>query len=163
MTLLKKFLISVLIIAVVAFAASRLLQKKQQPVVQKDPTYKFYYYPQLNTYYDFTTNSFYYSVDGGETWIIKKPTEPGAAEQLGEKITLYNASPEIWQDNALHVQQYNGTLVDYSKEVEVAVAQPVKQDTTQEIAAVEKPAEVKGKFLKKFRQKVKDRFGKKDQ
>lgn len=156
MSLLKKFLLGIVVIAVLAFTAKEILHKKEKPIVKEQTSYKFYYYPQLNTYYDFTANSFYYSVDGGETWIIKKPTEGNTPETLGEKVTLHSQSPEIWKDNSFHIEQYNGTLINYAKE-DVAVAEPITKDTTQ-INGEEKDPEVKGKFLKKFRQKIKKRF-----
>lgn len=156
MSLLKKFLLAVGVIAVLAFTAKEVFYKKEKPVVKEQTSYKFYYYPLLNTYYDFSANSFYYSVDGGETWIIKKPTEGNTPESLGEKITLYSQSSEVWKDNPFHVQQYHGTLINYTKE-DVAVAEPLVRDTMQ-ITEEEKEPEVKGKFLKKFRQKIKKRF-----
>jgi len=161
MSLLKKFLLGIVVIAVLAFTAKQVFYKKEKTLVTEPTSYKFYYYPQLNTYYDFTGNSFYYSVDGGETWIIKKPTETNAPETLGEKIILYSQSPEIWKDNTFHVQQYNGKLINYVKQ-DVPVVESVKTDTTQKIAEAEKEKEpeVKGKFLKKFRQKIKKRLQK---
>jgi hypothetical protein len=160
MSLLKKFLLGIIVIAVLAFTAKEVFYKKEKVVVKEQTSFKFYYYPQLNTYYDFAANNFYYTVDGGETWIVKKPTESNTPESLGEKVTLYSQSPEVWKDNPFHLQQYNGTLINYAKQ-DVVVAEPIAADTTQ-LNTQEKEPEVKGKFLKKFRQKIKKRFQKDD-
>jgi len=154
-------LLGIVVIAVLAFTAKEIFYKEKKTSSKEPTSYKFYYYPQLNTYYDFTTNSFYYSVDGGETWIIKKPTETNTPETLGEQVTLYSQSADVWKDNAFHVQQYNGKLINYVKQ-DVPVVETVKVDTTQKIseAEKEKEPEVKGKFLKKFRQNIKKRLKK---
>jgi len=166
MSLLKKFLIGIVLVAVVAFTAKEVFYNKKASGAIKQQGHQFYYYPKLNTYYDVAANNFYYTIDGGETWIVKKPATPDAPNTLGEKVTFYSQTPEVWTDNALHVQQYGGVMIDYAKEDSIVKMAAVKDSLEQEKAVAmqteQQEPEVKGKFLKKLRQKIKKKWKERD-
>ncbi|MFT4153736.1 hypothetical protein [Parafilimonas sp.] len=79
-------------------------------VLQKD--YEFHYYPEKNIYYDVGNKEYIYSLDGGQTWdslFVASGKEPAT---LGNKQVLHSESHAIWLNNAQHVQQYNGHIIN---------------------------------------------------
>lgn len=74
--------------------------------------FEFYYYPSKNVYYNVADNEYIFSLDGGKTWdslnlLLNK--EPAT---LGNKQIIYSRTPEIWLNNAEHVQQYKGHIIN---------------------------------------------------
>jgi hypothetical protein len=166
MSLLKKFLLGVILVAVLAFTAKEVFYTKKAVATVKQEGSRFYYYPQLNTYYDVTANNFYYTLDGGETWIVKKPASPHAPNTLGQKVVFFSQTAEVWKDNALHIEQYGGSMVNYVKE-DSLIREAALRDSSEKpklavVETVEKEPEVKGRFLKKLRQKIKNRLKDRD-
>ena len=70
---MKKVWLVVLSVVVTGAVMLALMSKKDEDGVFAGDAYKFYYYPKLNTYYDFQNGNFVYTIDGGETWQKKKP------------------------------------------------------------------------------------------
>ena len=72
----------------------------------------YYYYPDLNAYYDKTHAQFVYTTDGGTTW-NQKPATVEQAERIPGKVIIQSATPNPWQLNAQHRSQYGGAESDY--------------------------------------------------
>src|ERR1700712_3322092 len=73
---------------------------------------EFYYYPSRNVYYDVSNSLYLYSLDGGKNWdsiSIKTNKEPAT---LGSKRIIYNTSADVWKDNAQHVSEFNGQVIN---------------------------------------------------
>lgn len=120
--------------------------------------YKFYYYPELNVYYDFKGQSFLYTLDGGETWLEKQPASRDLPEKLSKKVLIKAASREVWIDNELHRQKYSGVASDFLKEriskdpgfldKEITTQNEMAPDSLQQInsiiheVAIEEPADI---------------------
>jgi hypothetical protein len=90
-----------------------LVTKKQSPTANAENPYKFYYYPKLNTYYDFQHGDFVYTLDGGETWLKKKPANSQLPEKLSRKVMITGPIPEVWLYNEEHRQRYHGINTNY--------------------------------------------------
>jgi hypothetical protein len=106
-------------------------------------------------------------LDGGQTWIIKKPSSEEHADSLHDKITFYSPIAEAWKNNAIHRQQYKGVLSDFIDEEAATREAALRKDLAnlKNSRAEMKPQEikkdtVKGKFLKRFRESVKKKWKK---
>ena len=99
---IKWGLVVVLIIAAVVVFSTKIFQKK----------YTFYYYPEWNAYYDVQHKNYIYSIDGGKTWDTISNSSNTVSNTLGRHIILRTSSPEIWLENAVHRNEYGGTLND---------------------------------------------------
>lgn len=96
------FLLFLLVSCMVIPSCNSITQKK----------FEFFYYPASNVYYDVTNSVYLYSLDGGKTWdslntkTNKEPAIPGG------KQVIYSTTPEIWEENAEHLKQYNGHVMN---------------------------------------------------
>jgi hypothetical protein len=73
---------------------------------------EFFYYPSRNVYYDVSNSLYLYSLDGGKNWdsiSIKTNKEPAT---LGVKRIIYSTSADVWKDNAQHVSEFNGQVIN---------------------------------------------------
>lgn len=72
--------------------------------------YEFYYYPNVNMYYDVTAGQFIYSLDSARTWnSINEMTREQPAT-LGTATILHSDDREIWKQNEEHRRLYGGTI-----------------------------------------------------
>ncbi len=71
---------------------------------------EFYYYPDMNLYFDVAKNNFIYSLDGGVIWDTIDAKSGKIPTTLGNKIVLNSASDSIWKDNAIHREKYGGYI-----------------------------------------------------
>ena len=74
--------------------------------------YEFYYYPSRNIYYNVSIKdiSIHWMVaKHGIPYFFQQTTEPPT---LGDKEILHSQSPDIWLNNAVHIKQYNGHVID---------------------------------------------------
>lgn len=71
---------------------------------------EFEYYPDKNIYYNTASLNFIYSLDGAKTWDSLKFSSKDAFSSLGKKQKIYSKTPEIWNDNEVHLKTYGGTL-----------------------------------------------------
>ena len=71
----------------------------------------YYYYPQKNVYFDLSSNTYYYSLDGGKRWdsLTVKKDNPAA---LGPRMILSYPEKNIWRINKEHLEKFNGTVLD---------------------------------------------------
>jgi len=135
----------------------------EKQVIIEPQGYKFYYYPKLNAYYDFSRDSFVYTFDGGQTWLSKKPASDSLTSSLGDKVLFYCPIPQAWLSNAQHRQQYNGVLADFIDEKALAVEAAERERilAKQKTATAEKvdSPELKKKdnFFKRLKGKLKRR------
>ena len=77
-----------------------------------DKGYKFYYYPQLNAYYDVQNETYFYSIDGAKTWDTITRQSDALPNNLGKKIIIYSDVPQAWLQNQQHREKYGGMLND---------------------------------------------------
>jgi hypothetical protein len=73
--------------------------------------HKFYYYPELNVYYNVQERSFLYSVDGGKSWSAMLENED-SHNVIGKQVMLLSSVPEVWKKNEEHRHKYGGYLVN---------------------------------------------------
>lgn len=139
------------------FIASYMMLSSCDSIMQKN--YEFYYYPSRNIYYNVSNKEYIYSLNGGQTWdsvFFSTGTPPPT---LGNKRILHSQSPDIWLNNAVHIQQYNGQVIniaaiDSSSSQQGFVAdrnikKAVKPVTTQNKDTEKKPGFFKRLFSKK--------------
>lgn len=74
--------------------------------------YKFYYYPQLNAYYDTQNELYIYSIDGAKTWDTITKQSDALPNNLGKKVIIYSDVPQAWLQNEQHRMKYGGMLND---------------------------------------------------
>ena len=110
---MKKVWLVVLSVVVTGAVMLALMSKKDEDGVFAGDAYKFYYYPKLNTYYDFQNGNFVYTIDGGETWQKKKPKTAKLPETLSDKVMISAPVPEVWQYNEEHREKHNGISTNY--------------------------------------------------
>jgi hypothetical protein len=130
----------------------------------KKGKYEFYYYPKVNMYYDVADQQYLYSLDSARTWTIIPDTTSQDTATLGNKEILYSDAKDIWKQNELHRQQFNGTILHIvSTDNEMAGVQNEVRERKVAVKkpAVQKPAEEKkktkvGRFLQKIFGKKKD-------
>lgn len=90
--------------------------------------HKFYYYPDLNVYYNVHEQKFIYSIDGGQSWSVMN-WENNEASALGKKIVLTSDQAEIWQQNKQHLSKHGGYLVNLieTMQKQTAKSEPPKK------------------------------------
>ena len=74
--------------------------------------FEFYYYPQKNIYYSVTGEKYFFSLDGGTTWdsvVALSSAEPAI---LGAKEIIHSSTADIYVQNSLHLQQFNGSVIN---------------------------------------------------
>ena len=128
---------------------------------------EFYYYPDMNLYYDVAKNNFIYSLDGGVIWDTIDAKSGNIPTTLGDKIVLNSTSDSIWNDNKLHREKYGGYIYnvidddspDTSAATTVTEKKIVIKPTSPVIKEEEKTKERKGlgKLLNKIFGKKKDK------
>jgi hypothetical protein len=82
---------------------------------------EFFYYPQLNVYFDVANSEYFFSLDSGKTWDSAYSHTNGEPATLGNKQILYSNTHAIWNNNEEHLKQYNGHAINivYSDTVTV--------------------------------------------
>ena len=65
--------------------------------------YKYYFYPEVNTYYDINAKRWVYKQDG---YWVRNIAMPENVEQLGQRVTVWSNTDEIWYDNQRHITSY---------------------------------------------------------
>jgi hypothetical protein len=65
--------------------------------------YKYYFYPEVNTYYDVSGKRYVYKQDG---YWIRNVDMPEGTERLGQRVTVWSDSKEIWYENHIHIAKY---------------------------------------------------------
>lgn len=75
--------------------------------------FEFFYYPERNIYYDVTNSMYLYSLDGGKTWdSVNIKNNADVTPTIGTKRIVYSTTSEIWLDNASHIKQFNGHIIN---------------------------------------------------
>lgn len=149
-------LVTVLSIWIVMLFAGCAEKKAQQ--------HEFYYYPDMNLYFDVAKNNFIYSLDGGIMWDTIDAKSGSIPTTLGNKIVLSSASDSIWKDNAIHREKYGGYVYNVIDDDSTDTA---TETTITEKEIVKKPAstvikeEVKTKERKGLGKLLNRIFGKK--
>ena len=138
----------------------------------KAKQHEFYYYPDLNLYFDVAKNNFIYSLDGGAMWDTIDAKSGNIPTSLGDKIVLLSTSDSIWKDNTLHREKYDGYIynvidddsTDTSGATTVTEKEVVKKQPTTSKKEDEKIKERKGlgKLLNKIFRKKKDKQAKEE-
>jgi len=126
---MKKVWLVVLSVVVTGAVMLALMSKKDEDGVFAGDAYKFYYYPKLNTYYDFQNGNFVYTIDGGETWQKKKPKTAKLPETLSDKVMISAPVPEVWQYNAEHREKHNGISTNYLDKEKTRESKPDEEPT----------------------------------
>jgi hypothetical protein len=165
---LKKMVLGLAVAALLIFIAKQwiLTERIITPSTQESG-FKFYYYPKLNMYYDLSQNNFVYSVDGGHTWLFKKPANENVPETISNKVIFYSPEAESWTKNAEHRNKYNGVLTSYIDRPEdtatiiVDTNLKIKKPPVKKIEEKKENEEKRG-FFKKLREKIKKGLRKKD-
>lgn len=65
--------------------------------------YKYYFYPEVNTYYDVSGKRWVFKQD--DFW-VRNVSMPEGIERLGQRVTVWSDSKEIWYENHIHVAKY---------------------------------------------------------
>lgn len=134
--------------------------RQQQP-------YEFYYYPKTNMYYNVKDETYFFSVDGAQSWDSLSAENGQTPATLGYRETLYSRHPDVWRDNEMHRKEYGGLLVNLVNEDQADTGKTVSEvkertvkttkNTNQVSTKQEEQVRKKG-GLKKFINKI---FGKK--
>jgi hypothetical protein len=111
------------------------------------PESKFYYYPELNIYYNSQQSEFLYTVDGGRSWHAKSASNETAESLSKKRIALNTDVFDITQFNEEHRTKYNGITADYTKGNERAEEEFMNDDDAD--LEAQKDAEQKKKELRK--------------
>jgi hypothetical protein len=91
--IMKKVLLMVFLIAGLAFRQ----EVKAQQV-------GFYFYPDLNVYYNTRTHQ--YAYQDHDNWVYRRSL-PRTMRVYGHShVTVYGNNPEIWRENAGHREKY---------------------------------------------------------
>lgn len=113
---------------------------------------EFYYYPDLNLYFDVAKNNFIYSLDGGAIWDTIDAKSNNIPTSLGDKIVLNSTSDSIWKDNNIHREKYGGFIYN--------VIDDDSTDTSGATTITEKEIVKKQPVpVKKDEEKIKERKG----
>ena len=128
---------------------------------------EFYYYPDMNLYFDVAKNNFIYSLDGGVIWDTIDAKSGKIPTTLGNKIVLNSTSDSIWKDNSIHREKYGGYVynvidddsTDTSAATTVTEKEIVKKPTSPVVKEDVKIKERKGlgKLLNRIFGKKKDK------
>ncbi len=102
----------ILITAGMAFSSCNKITRKK---------FEFFYYPQLNVYFDVAGSKYFFSLDSGKTWDSVYSGINAEPATLGNKQILYSDTHAIWNSNEEHLKQYNGHAINiiYSDTVSV--------------------------------------------
>lgn len=100
--------------------------------------FEFYYYPKKNVYYDFSNHKYFYSLNGGKSWDSLQNLNEKDPGTLGEKVTLYSSTPDIWRQNNQHRKEHNAVLYNIIAGDGVMVAGTSTEEVT-ERNSVRKP------------------------
>lgn len=69
-------------------------------------TFKFYYYPTQNVYYDLAGSQYIYY--NGSTW-VRVSTLPAYIRVVpASRVVVYHTGRNVWVGNAAHVKKYKG-------------------------------------------------------
>lgn len=113
---------------------------------------QFYYYPDLNLYFDVAANNYLYSLDGAVTWDSIHAEASNFSTHLGDKILITADTDSIWKDNTRHRDKYGGYI--YNIMIDDSTDTSGK-DVVTEREIVKK----KGSVVKKDEEKIKERKG----
>jgi hypothetical protein len=83
--------------------------------------FEFFYYPQLNVYFDVANNQYFFSLDGGKTWDSVYSRINYEPSILGDRQILYSTAHAIWDNNEQHLKQYNGHSINIIDEDTVVI------------------------------------------
>jgi hypothetical protein len=139
----------ILITASVAFSScNKITQKK----------FEFFYYPQLNVYFDVAAREYFFSLDSGKTWDSVYSNTNAEPATLGNKQILYSDTHAIWDSNEEHLKQYNGHAINIIYSDTVSVTQDEVTDRkTKKIKSVtadtKQPEKKPGFFQRLFGKK----------
>ena len=64
----------------------------------------FYFYPDLNIYFNPRTHQYAYADHG--TWTYRPGPPPGVHLKRHEHVVVYGNGPEIWRENGRHRERY---------------------------------------------------------
>ncbi len=129
----------------------------------------FYYFPEKNIYYDAKKTTYYYSLNGGQSWDSSTMADNAALTVLGTKISVTKPAQQPWTNNDSDLIAYHGNSLN------VVNAQTILMTTQDSLSRIipeilpelqQDPAVVKGekeedppkKGLRKLIDKI---FGKK--
>ncbi|MCY7420887.1 MAG: hypothetical protein LH478_03990 [Chitinophagaceae bacterium] len=128
---------------------------------------EFYYYPDMNLYFDVAKNNFIYSLDGGQIWDTIDGRSNNIPTSLGDKIFISYNNDSVWKDNKIHREKYGGYIynvidddsTDTAGATMVTEKEIVKKKPVTDKKAEEKIKERKGlgKLLNKIFGKKKDK------
>jgi hypothetical protein len=119
---------------------------------QQDGSNSFYYYPSKNLYYNIAKHQYIFSLDSGKTWDTLSSPVPAPAIE-GERETIYSNSEEIWQENARHVDEYHGIVLNIINERSLRPPPPRVKKTS-----IKKSEPVTEDSVKKERKRPLKRF-----
>ena len=138
----------------------------------KAKQHEFYYYPDLNLYFDVAKNNFIYSLDGGAIWDTIDAKSGNIPTSLGDKVLLNFTSDSIWKDNTMHREKYGGSIYnvidDDSTDTSGATTVTEKEVVKKQHATPKKEEETikerkgLGKLLNKIFGKKKDKQAKEE-
>jgi hypothetical protein len=97
-----KFFNLFLLCCVILFSCNTTTQKQ----------FEFIYYPSRNVYFDVANKLYFYSLDGGSRWDSLQVTGTNQPAIPGPQQTIYSTTPDILANNAQHLRQYNGTVMN---------------------------------------------------
>lgn len=111
----------IIIVSIQLFALSCGNNKEEEK-----ESYKFYYYPRKNVYYNLEKKIFLYSINGGKTWDSVINTSDDDPKTLGEKVAIRSPVKEVYKKNETHRNLYKGKLFNIIG-VETVVASAVPE------------------------------------
>ena len=142
---------------VVVVASSSCMSKKTEEL----PKYQFYYYPNVNMYYDVAAGQYIYSLDSARTWNTINEISQEKPATLGNGVVLYSDQKQVWKQNEEHRVQHNGSMfnIPETKTKLASVEGEVKERKVARKPTVQQAEEPKKKGLAKFFNNL---FGKKN-
>ena len=128
---------------------------------------EFYYYPDMNLYFDVAKNNFIYSLDGGQMWDTIDGRSDNIPTTLGDKIVISYNNDSVWNDNKIHREKYGGyiyNVIDDDSTDTAGATMVTEKDLIKKKPATDKKEEEKikerkglGKLLNKIFGKKKDK------
>lgn len=100
--------------------------------------HQFYYFPDLNVYYNLQENSFIYTIDGGQSWLFMKATTGSSFSSFGRKIILTSRVSDIWKNNEAHRNKYYGFFINLVAFMQSQNKKTLVQAKTKPLAALAK-------------------------
>jgi hypothetical protein len=130
----------------------------------KEERSKFYYYPELNAYYNSQQSEFLYTVDGGRSWHAKSASHETAESLSKKRIPLNTDVFDITQFNEEHRTKYNGVTADFTEGNRTSDEQILADEEAERLAEQKKEErkkeeEKKKEENKKDEEKPKERKG----